>query len=1042
MMVFRHLRVLFSSVLFLTSMVAIGQSSLVSEDFSSPYQKGLALFKKGQYGNSQRLMDGVANEEFNNSREVRASAAYYAALCAMRLYNGDAASRVEKFAQNFELSPLVNQLYLEYANARFSLKKYAEASVYYEKVNTYRINEEQKSEFQFKAAYAHMHNGQTEKARALFFDLKDKNTEFSNSSKYYYAHLLYVDSNYTEALTNFLPLVDDATFGPLIPYYLAHIYYKLENFDKLLEIGEELVEAATPTRAPEIAKLVADAFYNRNDFVNAAKYLDLYKSKGGKLSQDDHFQIGYAHYQSKNYHEAIQSFNKIVKGKKSLRQSAYYHLGDCYLKIDDKQKAITAFKAASELSTDEATREDAYFNYAKLVYEFSDPYEDAISTLSSYLEEFPASTHKKEVHRYLANLYITTKDYDRALLAIRETGLDSPEMQAAYQKISFFRASELFKALRFVGALNKYKESLRYPLNNALVALANYWSGESHYRLGDYENALASFEKFRSTNGSYNMSEFSLSHYQTAYCHYKKFEFDNAAAHFRDYVKHGKTADPRLPDAYLRMADCYMLKGDYLVAGEFYSKALQVKTNEPDYALFKSGECLGLAGKKEKKVIKLQTLLRDYPNSVYAEEAQFLIANTYLQLDDNRMAESSFNQFIQQNPKSKWVAKAKLQKGLVYSNNDQNEKAIAAFKLVVNEYAGSEESIEAVGLARLVYARMNKIDDYLDWVGDLSFVNFSKGTLDSTSYNTAFDQYSTGNCEGAISGFETYLRRFEKGLFVLKANYYMADCALKAQNEEMAAEAYQNILDSPQNEYTKEATHYWADKYYYEKNYPKALVLYDNLTQLVSSKAQGLAAQTGIMRSSLALGDTKKASVYAQLILDSEISDDALKQECVGALAQLQLEEEDYEGAIENLDWLIANTGGETKAKAMYQLAEVRFKQNLYEASTRMVYKMIEELPDRKEWKLKGTILIARNYWMQEDIFQANYALDFVIAADYNAEITQNAKDLKSEIAMAEQRKAQMMKQELQRKSDSLDMDAGNGIQIIDEKEEVQDSLR
>ncbi len=1039
-MVKNHLKSFGLSFLCVLALSLHGQSDRVLKGLNTDYKNGMELYRHGQYGNAQVLLDKVVKQEFSTDHETRASAGYYACLCAIKLYHGDAESRVQRYAEKFELSPLKDRLYLEYANNLFSLKRYKKAAEYYEKVDRYRLTEEQLDEYYFKKAYALLMQGDREAAKPLFFEMKDRVSPYANSSKYYFAHIMYVDSNYAAALTNFLPLQDDESFGPLVPYYLAHIYYQLEDYDKLLEVGEELVETATPARAPEIAKLMGDAFYSKEDYENAIKYLELSSEKGGKMRQQDHFQLGYANYRMKRYAEAINSFNKISEGNRELAQRAYYHLGDCYLKNGDKQSAITAFKAASELTESLTVQEDAFFNYAKLVYEVSDPYTDAITTLNLYLDAFPDSPHRAEIHRYLANLYITTKDYDRALGAIEKSGLESPEMQEAYHKIAFYRASELYNAMKYKAALDKYRESLQYPLNPTIIALDHYWMGETYYKLGEYDKALQSFELFKNSTGAFNMSEYNRANYPVAYCYYKKFDFEKAANHFRIFVNNASKKDKRIADAYLRLADSYLLTSGYLAAAEFYKKALAANTTEADYAMYQRAICSGLAGNNTQKVAQLQELSKKFPNSVYAEEAQYEIAETYLQMENYDKALADFDQFLLDWPNSKLNAKVKLQQGLAYSNGDRNAEAIATYKSIVTQYPGSEESLEAVGLARLVYARQNKIDEYLDWVENIEFVNFDKATLDSTAYNSAFEQYSMGNCEGAVPTLQNYLSRFPKGLFRLKANYYLAECATKLGKDDVALASYKEIMSFSTNEYSVQAVSYLANHAYKQQNYAEALKLYDQWLQISTSKESGTKAQAGVMRSAYALGDNRKALSFATMIVEGESQDMVLQRDARRIIALALIEQQEWEKALENLEWLKANSGGEIKAEASYYYALVKNKQADYAGSSAAVFKLIEDMPDYKMWKLKATILVADNYWKQDDIFQANYTLDFVIKAAYNQEITDEATALKDLIAYEEQRKAELKKMELQLKSDSLNLELGDGMKMIDDGGEPADS--
>src|SRR5690606_19555423 len=117
------------------------------------------------------------------------------------------------------------------------------------------------------------------------------------------------------------------------------------------------------------------------------------------------------------------------------------------------------------------------------------------------------------------------------------------------------------------------------------------------------------------------------------------------------------------------------------------------------------------------------------------------------------------------------------------------------------------------------------------------------------------------------------------------------------------------------------------------------------------------------------------ATVYAELILENETQNAELVQVARRIAALGKVENEEWEEARPLLQELIANSGGEVKAEAFYNLALVNNKQQKYERSKELVYQLIEELPDYKEWKMKGLILLAENFWYQDDIFQANYTL-------------------------------------------------------------------
>jgi TolA-binding protein len=105
--------------------------------------------------------------------------------------------------------------------------------------------------------------------------------------------------------------------------------------------------------------------------------------------------LGYTYYQQKDYENAISQFNKIIDGKDSVAQNAYYHLGECYFKTDKKQQALNAFKSASEMDFDKKIQEDANLNYAKLSYDIGNSFQSVPDVLSAFLNKYPNSPSKK-----------------------------------------------------------------------------------------------------------------------------------------------------------------------------------------------------------------------------------------------------------------------------------------------------------------------------------------------------------------------------------------------------------------------------------------------------------------------------------------------------------------------------------------------------------------------------------------------------------------------------------------------------------------------
>ncbi|MCK7530060.1 MAG: hypothetical protein MZV63_02880 [Marinilabiliales bacterium] len=97
------------------------------------------------------------------------------------------------------------------------------------------------------------------------------------------------------------------------------------------------------------------------------------------------------------------SSREVVGRSDVLTQNAYYMLGSCYLKSNDKKRAQLAFSAASGMSFDKAMQEEALFNFAKLAYENSyAPFGEGIEALHTYVSRpIPDSDNVSEAYDYL-----------------------------------------------------------------------------------------------------------------------------------------------------------------------------------------------------------------------------------------------------------------------------------------------------------------------------------------------------------------------------------------------------------------------------------------------------------------------------------------------------------------------------------------------------------------------------------------------------------------------------------------------------------------
>lgn len=957
---------------------AEAQKTSVYNDPQASYDQAVDLYKKAKYGSAKVVFDELSAGESSN---IKAGAEYYSALCAAQLFHPDAAQRFETFIESYPQNAQVNDAYFELGKLQLNNKDYRKSLESFDKVDRYELTPEQLNEYYFKAAYAYFKTDNTKKAREYFALLIDKPNKYNVPANYYYAHIAYSEKNYETALKHFERVSQDETFRDVVNYYIVQIYALQGRYDELLARSIPLLQTGSDKKTAEIARLTADAYFHQGDYKTSLTYFNQYlDSKPAKISLEDNYEIAFANYKTGNYTQAIKYFQLVATAQDSLSQNAYYHLGDSYLKTNQKRFAFNAFNSAFKIKADPAITEEALFNYAKLAVELSyNPYNEAVNALQDYLAKYPESARRDELYGYLADLYLLTKNYKNALTSIQQIKKRNTRLDAALQKIAYYRGIELFNETDYDGAIKLFAQARELTSDNSIKALASYWTGEAYYRTARWDNAIDAYNKFAATPGAISQSVFNTANYNIGYCYFKKKEYTKAAGGFRKFLA-AKNPDVKLAgDANLRLGDCYFMTKDYAQAVEFYQKAIALRVPDADYAMFQAGICYGVQGEMDSKITTMRKLLTSYSKSSYSDDALYEIGLTYNVIDKDNEALSYFQRVVKEFPNSPFVKKSLLKTGLIFFNQNKNDEALTMLKRVAKEYPGTAESKEALGSIKSIYVEMNEVDEYVGFSKGIPQADISQSEQDSLTYIAAENQYMNGNCAKATDGFAKYINKFAEGSFILEANFYKAECEYRSQRYEQALGNYNFVLNQPRSRFTANAAARVALIHHLQKNYEEAVESYIRLEETAEQPAMLQDAASGQMQCNYLLGRYGLAIQSAQKLLTFEKLSENLTTEAHFTIARSAYALTNTELARKEFESTLKLTKNEMAAESKYMLAQIEFENGKFAECEKTLFSLSENFASYDYWVAKGFLLLADVYVAQGNTFQARQTLQSII---------------------------------------------------------------
>lgn len=974
----KRVLVLFMGLAFIASGLK-AQETRYFTDIQKEIALGKELFKGAKYNAAYRQFEKV-REMADEKSEISSEAYYYMALSALRSEHVTGDKMLNNFIRDYADSPYCNYARFYLGEFQYDKKRYQQSLKTLGAIERDGLAEADRVKCGYMMGYSYLMTNELDLALNEFMMIKEKNHILARPALYYYSHINYLKSNYDVALDGFRRLEKDPNFNKIIPIYVSNIYYKQERYQEVVDYIVPIINEVEEGYKPELAKITGSSYFYLRRYKDAIQFLEYYHESKGQKSREDNYIMGFSYYNTGNIEKSIPFLEKAATGNDQLAQNSYYHLADAYIKTNQKEKARIAFESASEINADAGIKEDALFNYARLTYELSySPFNETIKAFDRYITEYPNSSRNTAAYQYLVEVFMVTKNYRDAIASIEKIRNRTPELNKAYQRVTYYRGVELFNNQSYDQAIGLFDISLQNNYNQSVTAAARFWKAESLYRTGNYNAAITGFEQFLQTQGASSLPEFYEAYYSLGYAYFKLENYANSGTAFRKYLdaNEGKRSK-KIADVYNRLGDTWFVARQYNEAASTYQKAFTLKVYDADYALYQMAFCSGLLRNQSGKITQLTSLITSYPQSAYLDDAYYELGRTYEQEKRFADARRQYQAILDKFRESAYYPKALLQMGLIHYNLEDYQNSLKYYQQVAENYPGTQEAQSAMLGIKNCYVEMNNVDGYFAYAnktGKTTLVTSSE--QDSLTYQAAERQFMSGS-PNAISQLQRYLQQYPNGSFTLNAHFYLAEALYDQRKFPESLDHYLFVCRQPVNEFSETALDKASDMLFANGKYAEALDLYV-LLENAGNAQNKIRAITGKMRCAFKLEKYREAIDEAARLKKTEKVTEALAREAAFISGKSNYQLKQYDMALFGIKEAAVETKTAQGAESKYLLADIYFRQQNLVSAEKEIMDFIEKGTSFQFWLAKSFILLSDIYVAKKDDFQARHTLKSLI---------------------------------------------------------------
>ncbi len=598
----------------------------------------------------------------------------------------------------------------------------------------------------------------------------------------------------------------------------------------------------------QVLLLKAISFYNTRKYPQATDIFNILKdSASPDIKYQSYFYLGKLYRDANESHKAEEMFKYVwdnVKDEK-LKALTGYELGDIYLKRRDCNSTLKYWQQT--LSLKQLSQEDrqTILNNLIYIYIWKKDWNKVQDLISQYL-----NPQSPQYLYFQARLAVAKKNFGKAekmadaLIAKNYSEYWNQmarliQLWIQIEKGEFHKLETIFSS---------FPQKLLPPVEEEYKYLQAY----SLYKQKLYSPAVRYYQRFISR---YENSKFlDRAYLELVDCFYNLDKFQEAKRYAEEFLE-------KFPDSLLREEILYSLGWIYYKEGKIDIAIQQFReVGEKSYnqelkinALCLVGDLLSEIGDLDSAIQQYDYVLKNYPESVYAEYAQYQLAVDFYHKGDYDSAILALNNLVQNFPKSSLLDKVYYQLGLAYFKKGEYELALEEINYLLKKFPNSPLKEKALLYKAVVLfnigdyenasklAQMQKNSVYAHFLLAQIYIHKKEWTLAEQEYNFLKEnitdpqllpylylqigelKFNLGDWEQALANFQNAVQLAKEFDVKEEAIYWQAWSYYKKGQAHKAFECFQSLKNS--SEFWEESRFYSASILKEKKDYQKAIEL-------------------------------------------------------------------------------------------------------------------------------------------------------------------------------------------------------------------------